>query len=179
MLRQWDYPNTNIQTYNVRSLHTYQTQAATFQNPAERGILKAIYLDIAGILESGLAGDYLLYRLAFSISEEHHKDGFYLRRCFSSLQTITQDHADQFAFTLHWVHKVWLQAVRFHQRMLPTPTSTDSKSFDVNHQFRGAVNEARLDKDITCVRSIFHEIHYPGRCANALIACCLVTNSLW
>lgn len=69
---------TNIQTYDVRSLFTYHTQAATFQqNPAERGILKAIYLDISGILESGLAGDYLVYRLAFSISEEHHKDGFY------------------------------------------------------------------------------------------------------
>lgn len=72
-----------------------------------------------------------------------------------------------------------LQAVHFHQRTLQPPTSTDSKSLDMNHQFQGAVNEARLDKDITCDRSIFHEIHYPGRWANALIACCLVTNSLW
>lgn len=72
--------------YNVRSRAQVANPAS---HPAERGILKAIYLGIAGILEGGLAGDYLVYRLACSISEEHHEDGFYYRRCLASLQTIT------------------------------------------------------------------------------------------
>lgn len=89
----WCYGNEivriQISKWVVFVLSSSNKPRLQLSSPAERGILKTIYLEIAGILEGCLAGDYLVYRLACSISEEHHEDGFYYRRCLASPQTIT------------------------------------------------------------------------------------------